>query len=184
MIYEVKTCTSHTWKLPIWNYHHFMCLWECTLVMCFFKLSSSVHEFHKPLIWMVSSQHELFLHVISKVREGISSPSMKLTLPLLTHENYTFEITLMLCASENALCVNVSSNDLEEHITRVHSEAHNMMIMSNVCEVQVLINFTDDDASFSNFWNIMQNSSHEDFNHSNARFLKNHILNKIICRNT
>ena len=71
--------------------------------------------------------------------------------PLLTHENYTFEITLMLCASENALCVNVSSNDLEEHITRVHSEAHNMMIMSNVCEVQVLINFTDDDASFSNF---------------------------------
>ena len=161
-----------------------MCVWECTLVMCFLKLSSSVQEFHKPLIWMVSSQHELFLHVISKVREGISSPSMKLTLPLLTHENYTFEITLMLCASENALCVNVSSNDLEEHITRVHSEAHNIMIMSNVCEVQVLINFTDDDASFSNFWNIMQNSSHEDFNHSNAMFLKNHVLNKIICRNT
>ena len=85
------------------------------------------------------------------MKEASSASFMKLTLPLLTHENYTFEITLMLCASENALCVNVSSNDLEEHITRVHSEAHNMMIMSNVCEVQVLINFTDDDASFSNF---------------------------------
>ena len=138
-------------KLKLALLTHESYLFEITIILCASEnalwlcvSSTSVPEFHKPLIWMVSSQHELFLHVISKVRERISSPSMKLTLPLLTHENYTFEITLMLCASENALCVNVSSNDLEEHITRVHSEAHNMMIMSNVCEVQVLINFTDD----------------------------------------
>ena len=99
IIYEVKTCTSHTWKLPIWNYHHFMCLWECTLVMCFFKLSSSVHEFHKPLIWMVSSHHELFLHVISKVKEGISSPSTSHTWKL-----HIWNYTHVMCFWECTLC--------------------------------------------------------------------------------
>ena len=31
-----------------------------------------------------------------------------------------------------------------------------MMVISKVCEVQLFINFTDDDASFFNFWNTIQ----------------------------
>ena len=47
----------------LWNYHHLMCFLECTLVMCFFKLSCSEHDFHKPCIWMIDSSYELLCMV-------------------------------------------------------------------------------------------------------------------------
>ena len=67
--YDANSCT------------YFMCFWECILVMCIFKLSSSLH-------------------------------SMRVTLALLTHESYTIEITTILCSSDSALWLCVSSNYL------------------------------------------------------------------------
>ena len=37
------------WTRSIWNYHHFMCFWECTLVICFFKIYFSLHYFSQTL---------------------------------------------------------------------------------------------------------------------------------------
>ena len=71
IIYEVNTCTSHTWKLHIWNYHHFMWFWECTLVMCFFKLFRLVHDCPQTLHlngWILT--WTLSAWCIIKVREG------------------------------------------------------------------------------------------------------------------
>ena len=43
------------------------------------------------------------------------------------------------------------------------------------------VNFIDgDDISFSNFYNNMQKEFMLGFNHSNARFVDNHVLNEII----
>ena len=104
IICEVNTCTSQTFEiiilLMLLRMHsgyvslqiilfstfydansctYFMCFWECILVMCIFKLSSSLH-------------------------------SMRVTLALLAHESYTIEITTILCSSDSALWLCVSSN--------------------------------------------------------------------------
>ena len=71
--YDANSCT------------YFMCFWECILVMCIFKLSSSLH-------------------------------SMRVTLALLTHESYTIEITTILCSSDSALWLCVSSNYLHQYM--------------------------------------------------------------------
>ena len=95
----------------LWNYHHFMRIWECTLAMCSFKLSYSVYNFHKTCTWMIDSHMNPSAWYF-KLEEEISSWYRA----LLAHESYKFEITIILCASEYALWLCVSSNYLHQYM--------------------------------------------------------------------
>ena len=66
---------------------HFMCFLECILVMSFYKRSCSVYDY-----------------------------SQTLHLNGWTFTSHTFEITIILCASENALWLCASWNDFVQYI--------------------------------------------------------------------
>ena len=107
IMYEVNTCTSHTFEITIIICASDNAPWLC--VSSRYLVQYMI--FHKPWIWMVESSVELFLDAILKVRGGgiIGIIYEVKTSP-------TMEIILTLCASDNALWLCVSSNYLVQYM--------------------------------------------------------------------
>ena len=127
-------------KLP-----SFYMLLECTLVMCFFKISCSVHDFSQNLhlySWILMWTLQ---YCILKVREG----GIRIIYEVNTFPSPTLEITISLFANENALWLCVSINDLFQYL--IFHEPFIWMLESS-CELFCIL-----------FWKLENGSIKQDY---------------------